>query len=132
MFANSPDTVLVKGNTTGQPLDTAVAKANYRNIKAMYDQTIASPLGLGWGQSKPADAWGWITKLIGWLLTGVAVTLGAPFWFDLLKKLISIKGGSNSSSDNNSSAPLKAAQEPVFEIKPATQDGKSDTTETYG
>jgi hypothetical protein len=29
--------------------------------------------------------------LIGWLLTGVAVSLGAPFWFDLLNKFMVIR-----------------------------------------
>jgi hypothetical protein len=30
--------------------------------------------------------------LIGWLLTMLAVSLGAPFWFDMLNRLISIRG----------------------------------------
>jgi hypothetical protein len=29
----------------------------------------------------------WILKLFGWLITGMAAAQGAPFWFDLLKKL---------------------------------------------
>jgi hypothetical protein len=28
----------------------------------------------------------WLERLIGWLLTGCAISLGAPFWFDLLGK----------------------------------------------
>jgi hypothetical protein len=32
------------------------------------------------------------THAIGWLLTIVAVSLGAPFWFDLLQRLINIRG----------------------------------------
>jgi hypothetical protein len=31
-------------------------------------------------------------KLLGWLLTALAISLGAPFWFDLLKKVINIRG----------------------------------------
>ena len=30
----------------------------------------------------------WLLKLIGWLLTALAVTLGAPLWFELLSKMI--------------------------------------------
>ena len=30
--------------------------------------------------------------LIGWLLTMLAVSLGAPFWFDMLNRLLSIRG----------------------------------------
>jgi hypothetical protein len=31
-------------------------------------------------------------KLAGWLLTALAISLGAPFWFDLLNKLIQLRG----------------------------------------
>ena len=33
-----------------------------------------------------------IPKLLGWLLTAFAITLGAPFWFDMLKRVINIRG----------------------------------------
>jgi hypothetical protein len=33
----------------------------------------------------------WIYNLLGWLLTAVAVSLGAPFWFDLINKFINIR-----------------------------------------
>ena len=31
------------------------------------------------------------TKILGWLLTAVSASLGAPFWFDLLNKFISVR-----------------------------------------
>ena len=34
---------------------------------------------------------GWLALLVGWLITALSVTLGAPFWFDLLGKFISIR-----------------------------------------
>jgi hypothetical protein len=30
-------------------------------------------------------------KLPGWLLTGMAISLGAPFWFDLLNKFMVVR-----------------------------------------
>jgi hypothetical protein len=33
---------------------------------------------------------------LGWLITMLAVSLGAPFWFDLLNKFMSIRGGGKS------------------------------------
>jgi hypothetical protein len=30
--------------------------------------------------------------VVGWLITGLAVALGAPFWFDLLNKLVNLRG----------------------------------------
>jgi hypothetical protein len=36
---------------------------------------------------------GWIVKLVGWLITALAAAQGAPFWFDLLNKLLQLRGG---------------------------------------
>jgi len=33
----------------------------------------------------------WASNLCGWLLTAIAISLGAPFWFDLVNKLINIR-----------------------------------------
>lgn len=60
-------------------------------------QQANSPLGLGW---HPEDLQGmtpsdWVIKILGWIVTALAVSLGAPFWFDLLKKLVNIKAAGN-------------------------------------
>jgi hypothetical protein len=36
---------------------------------------------------------GTLSKVFGWLLTALAISLGAPFWFDLLKKFMQLRGG---------------------------------------
>jgi hypothetical protein len=41
-------------------------------------------LPLGWG-FPPRTAFGWFLKAVGLLVTALAVSLGAPFWFDLFK-----------------------------------------------
>lgn len=33
----------------------------------------------------------WYKYWLGWLLTAIAISLGAPFWFDLLNKLVKLK-----------------------------------------
>jgi hypothetical protein len=38
---------------------------------------------------KPYDL---VVALLGWLITALAISLGAPFWFDLLQKVISLRG----------------------------------------
>jgi len=49
------------------------------------------------GPSGPADlrcvpeGWGWLYKFFGLALTAVAASLGAPFWFDVLNKVINIR-----------------------------------------
>ena len=69
---------------------------NLTEINRLLDQEIAnvrSPLGFGW-DDVDVRTWGvydWITKILGFLLTALAVSLGAPFWFDLLRKIIHIR-----------------------------------------
>lgn len=60
-------------------------------------QQANAPLGLGWHPEDlknmtPSD---WVIKILGWIVTALAVSLGAPFWFDLLKKLVNIKAAGN-------------------------------------
>jgi hypothetical protein len=43
------------------------------------------------------DLTGWFIKLLGFILSAFAARQGAPFWFDLLRKLISLRSGGNSS-----------------------------------
>ena len=44
------------------------------------------------------DGWlSWIATLIGWLITVAAVSLGAPFWFDLLGKVANLRGSGGKS-----------------------------------
>jgi len=46
----------------------------------------------GESATKGFDVTGWIWKLFGLGLTVVAVSQGAPFWFDLLKKSVNVRG----------------------------------------
>jgi hypothetical protein len=63
-----------------------------------------------WFKNSPSQPGGLVT-VIGWLITAVAICLGAPFWFDMLNKLISIRGvgakvdtASGSGDDSKTSA----------------------------
>jgi hypothetical protein len=55
-------------------------------------------------QYSPNQTGGWETVL-GWLITAMAITLGAPFWFDLLSKLISLRGAGTISAPGNDNTP---------------------------
>ncbi len=35
---------------------------------------------------------GWLMRILGWLVTALALSLGAPFWFDMLNKIIVVRG----------------------------------------
>ena len=40
----------------------------------------------------PADSAGWFTKGMGIIFSAAAAAQGSPFWFDILKKLVNIRG----------------------------------------
>lgn len=59
---------------------------------------MSNILGLGWRQEDlKVDVSTWLIRILGWIITALAISLGAPFWFDILKKIINIK----SSPDQN-------------------------------
>ena len=57
------------------------------------DLPLGWDLKLGDGPTQlPNDGLSWVEKLIGLLLTVGAIQLGAPFWFDLLGKIVRVRG----------------------------------------
>lgn len=42
-------------------------------------------------KKKTYDIFSGFSSIVGWTITALALTLGAPFWFDLLNKVISIR-----------------------------------------
>jgi hypothetical protein len=62
-------------------------------------QTDFHRLGEAWNQpgaDRGAAFGNWLAALVadhfsGWLLTTIAVSLGAPFWFDILKKVVNLR-----------------------------------------
>jgi hypothetical protein len=47
----------------------------------------------------PIDSKAGFLKLLGLLMTAIAISLGAPFWFDMLNKVISIRSAGRSPSE---------------------------------
>lgn len=46
---------------------------------------------VGWGAA-PHSFLDWLKTLLGWIITTAAISLGAPFWFDLLGKVANLRG----------------------------------------
>jgi hypothetical protein len=66
---------------------------------AAASQQAADTLGLvlGWQDAGDLkDGKLWLQRIIGWLMTILAVSLGAPFWFDVLNKFMSIRSSGKS------------------------------------
>jgi hypothetical protein len=79
----------------------------YERIKAFNNRCdfIKKSIGNKWFVYAPNQSGNWETFL-GWIITALAITLGAPFWFDLLSKLIKIRGSGTKidSTDTNEKA----------------------------
>ncbi len=69
------------------------AEETYKAELALYEAAVAAypnnPLHI------PQTTSEWISKIIGLGLTAIAISLGAPFWFDVLKRITSIRGAGN-------------------------------------
>ncbi len=56
------------------------------------------PLPIGWDPhpksftTSQSAAWFWVQKIAGFVITGIALSLGAPFWFDLLSRVMNVRG----------------------------------------
>ena len=83
---------------------------------------LESPLGLGWNEPDDKKSLpDWLVKLAGFLLTGIAVTFGASFWFDLLKKMLALRnsaggGSGGGASDNSGTSSSRGASGPPQNI----------------
>jgi hypothetical protein len=52
----------------------------------------------------PKDAGEWLLKLIGLALTAFAASLGAPFWFDILNKVVNVRATGPSPQESQKKA----------------------------
>jgi hypothetical protein len=68
----------------------ALTEAERLQIAKVVEQTRTLQLPLGWTET-PEDATGWGAKVLGLVITAAAVSLGAPFWFDMLNKVVRIR-----------------------------------------
>ncbi len=65
----------------------------------LIDTTTARLLGevIGWDDRQQVeDLSTWAQRILGWILTIIAVSLGAPFWFDALKRFVNVRSAGRS------------------------------------
>ena len=89
---------------TTEPIDTSTErgkqiadslhiKNNVENVKSAQYQLTQPGIPMGWNESNsPKTLNDWFIKIMGWIITTGAVYMGAPFWFDLLSKLVNLRG----------------------------------------
>jgi hypothetical protein len=85
---------------------SAAYQALVKNQTAL--QSLGLPLGWGDRQNWPRGegwplVWDWLSKVMGLLLTAGAASLGAPFWFDMLNKIVSIRSAGKAPEEKQKS-----------------------------
>lgn len=64
-----------------------------KSVKQIQGEIDRLGLPMGWSDQRyiPHHFGGWLKKIFGWLFTALAVSLGAPFWFDILSKIVQLR-----------------------------------------
>ena len=107
----TPDTIAADTTAAGTPpadesapLDSL--QAAHQRVQDNANAVRAMDLPIGWmrhpvtkgfhgTRTFPADE-SWLSKIVGLLLTGFALMLGAPFWFDVLNRFINVRSAGKS------------------------------------
>jgi hypothetical protein len=80
-----------------QPIGESSTKRAEESIKGIKEELEKIKLPIGWPTASKTETspkmtfFDWIVRICGWIITAFAVTLGAPFWFDMLNKFINIR-----------------------------------------
>jgi len=61
-----------------------------KNVEIIKEFGPPASQEIEWGWSKNSKVQITFLNILGWLLTAVGIVIGAPFWFDLLKKILSM------------------------------------------
>ncbi len=109
-----------QGYTTQHSPDLGLLQNDINQVQPM----------VGW-YSLPTNFQAWLLKIVGLLTTTFAVSLGAPFWFDVLNKFVSFRSSgpppSSSSSDTSSltdPSPLVVVKNDAPPTTPVPQDAR--------
>lgn len=78
----------------------------FRQIARNIQESKVTDLPLGWNttivteQTQAEKAWGirYLKRLIGWTISGIAISMGSSFWYDLLNKVVNVRNAGSSIS----------------------------------
>lgn len=82
---------LEQGAAVQGQVDTNARDNAFADLKQRIDSTGFELLPKGWFARWPAEKLWWVNHLFGLALSAGLLTLGAPFWFNLLKNLMNLR-----------------------------------------
>jgi len=81
--------VVTQANQLQEPGTQSAQPPSAEEIAKNVEKLSALSLPIGWSaKNMPTDVNGWIAKIIGIVLSGMAAAQGAPYWFDIMRKLV--------------------------------------------
>jgi hypothetical protein len=91
LVAQAEATAEEEGSTTTAAKEKSLEHAG-KAASGAYDKLTAMHVPLLWAKANvPQGFWPWVTNALGWLLTIIAISLGAPLWFDAMGKLANLR-----------------------------------------
>ena len=86
-----------------QVADVNIGPDSVAKLEAYYEDL---KLPVGWESDKlPPTTLDWVTKAIGFIISGLAAMQGAPFWFDILRNLLKFKGSEKKEGESSPPPP---------------------------
>jgi hypothetical protein len=80
------------GTTSNPPKSSAGEKPAGESLQKAATDLASLGVPLGWAEPECAYvAKHWWGAILGWLITALAASMGAPFWFDTLNRFINIR-----------------------------------------
>lgn len=82
-----------KTNTKTDSTIQQIVQTTVKDMSNHYD--ALKPMPIGWDKTKLKNATAGfmplMSKVFGWLITALALSLGAPFWYELFNKILNVR-----------------------------------------
>ncbi len=69
--------------------------ANLQSLNSLNKELKGMSFPIGWNGDEALKGWNIVKKIAGLLITAFAVSMGAPFWFETLNKLVNLRSSGN-------------------------------------
>ncbi|MEP6743471.1 MAG: hypothetical protein ABJB61_13315 [bacterium] len=83
-------TISVEYEDEDDPTKSTVTRSEGNQVTGQEREVLGQLLG--WRGSLKDNTWrDWLERILGWLMTVLALSMGAPFWFDILNKFMNVR-----------------------------------------